>query len=131
MSTQNLGPPTWQAKLGEQIRKARKDRKYPSGKLADVLGVCRETLRLYETGEVPPPLPALRTIVRELEATFLIDGITISASSLPPALPREVPEQTNIDFRGDYSYVGVTVRMSVSKEGFILKGQVPPKAVNS
>ena len=94
MSMPNSSPPSWQAKLGKQIREARKERKYPQQKLAEALTVCSETLRQYEAGQISLPLEALRTIVHELGATFQLDGVTISASSFPPRKSKEIAEQT-------------------------------------
>lgn len=114
--------PTWQTILGEKLRKARKDRGYPLGKLAKALGVSRETVRLYETGETPPRLPALRIILQELDAAFSIDGTEISLSTLPPpSPPLEVREQGSFDFKSEL--VGVSVRIAVSKEGFEIRGR--------
>lgn len=126
----NSSPSAWQAKLGKQIKEARKERKYPQQKLAKALGVCSETLRQYEAGKISLPLEALRTIVHELRATFQLDGITISASSFPPIRPTDTAEQTAFEFHNDYKYVGMTVRMSVTKEGFELTGYEPAKAAN-
>lgn len=120
--------PTWQIDLGREIRAVRKKRNYPLGKLANALDVDRETVRLYETGQVAPPLPALRIILRELDAAFTIQGTTVSISTLPPAPePQQVGEQTSFDFRGEY--VGVTVRMSVSKAGFDIIAAYPAKQI--
>ena len=131
MSMPNSASPTWQIKLGAQIKSARLDRKYRQKRLAEVLGVKRETIRLYEAGKTAPPLPALRQIIQELGATFSMDGIVISPSSFPTPAPRVVDQQTAFDFRGDYTYIGVTVRMAVSKEGFELRGYAPTKVVNT
>lgn len=122
--------PTWQIDLGREIRAARKKRNYPLGKLANALHVDRETVRLYETGQVAPPLPALRMILQELEAAFTIQGTGVSVSNLPPVPgPQQLSEQTSFDFRGEY--VGVTVRMSVSKAGFDISAAYPGKQTSN
>ncbi len=130
MSTENSMRLNWTADLGSQIKQARKRNKYPQQKLADALGVCSETLRLYEAGKIPLPLEALRIIVYELKATFKLGEITIAPSSFSPPTAEPAAEQTAFEFHNEYRYVGVTVRMSVSKEGFDMTGRVPPKIVN-
>ena len=109
-------PPTWQTELGRQIKQRRKDLKYEQQKLARVLGVDPETIRSYEAGARPPSLPKLRVIVRELDATFSVEGITISASTLPPLQLEKVAQQIPFDFQ--CAYTGMDVHIAASTEGF-------------
>jgi transcriptional regulator with XRE-family HTH domain len=119
-------PPTWQIELGKQIKKARKDQKYPQQKLASLLGVDPETVRSYEAGTRPPPLPKLRVIVQELRATFNVEGILISTSTLPPVQLEKVSAQ--IPFSFQCAYAGMDVRIAASTKGFELRGYAPSQA---
>jgi transcriptional regulator with XRE-family HTH domain len=119
-------PPTWQIELGRQIRQRRKYLKYEQQELAKALGVDPETIRSYEAGTRPPPLPKLRVIVRELDATFSVEGITISVSTLPPLQLAKVAQQIPFDFQ--CSYTGMDVHIAASTEGFEVRGYAPAKA---
>ena len=126
----NSMPPTWQIKLGKEIKTARLERKYPQKKLAAALNVRREMIRLYEKGKTPPPLAALRQIAQELRTTFSVDGIVLP-SPAAPSQPEKIVKQKSFDFQGEGTYVGATVRISVSKERFEVTGYLPDKAVNA
>jgi len=119
-------PPSWQTELGKQIKEARKSQKCPQHKLASLLEVDPETIRSYEAGKRPPPLPKLRVIVQELKATFNVEGIIISTSTLPPVQLGKVPEQIPFSFQCAYS--GIDVQVATSSQGFEIKGFAPAKA---
>ena len=124
----NSDAPSWQVKLGGQIKATRLARNYRQKRLADVLGVRREMVRLYEKGEVAPTLAALRIIAQELRTTFSVDGIEVPQPSESAAAPQEVGKQVAFDF--DTSYANASVRISASGSKFELIGLVPEKAVN-
>ena len=115
--------PTWQRELGRQIRKTREDLGYPQKDLARDLNVNRETIRSYEAGDRPPPLSKLRIIVEKLNATFSVEGITISAFTLPALQPVAVAQQTPFDFQ--CAYTGIEVRVAASTGGFEVRGYAP------
>src|SRR5664280_106260 len=106
----NSMPPTWQIKLGTEIKTARLGKKYPQKKLAAALNVRREMIRLYEKGKTPPPLAALRQIAQELGTTFSVDGIVVPPPISSPPQPEEAIKQESFEFRGEGTYVGATVR---------------------
>lgn len=118
-------PPTWQLELGRQIKEKREGLRYPQKDLARDLNVNRETIRSYEAGDRPPPLSKLRIIVEKLNATFSVEGITISFSTLPALGPAPVAQQTPFDFQ--CAYTGIEVRVAASTGGFEVKGYAPAK----
>ena len=112
MSMKKAWKPAWQRRLGEHIKAARRAKGYSQAQLGKRLGgLSRETIRLYESGDIAPPLPAMRRIVHLLDGDFEIDGCRISKETLPEQARRAEAHQIPMDFRNEYSYRRATVRV--------------------
>lgn len=69
----------WQISLGNCLRAARFASKLDQTEVAASLSVTREMIRLYENGEIAPPLDKLRELLQLYKPEPLVfDGITIS-----------------------------------------------------
>lgn len=114
---------TWQRRLGEHIRAARKNKGYTQTRLGDLLGgLNRETIRLYEAGGIAPPLDKMRQLVDLLEVDFVLDGCRICRETLPAKARAKQAEQGSFDFRTEYRAAYVKIR--ATRGEFKIRGTI-------
>ena len=117
--------PAWQRRLGQHIKAARRAKGYSQAQLGKRLGgLSRETIRLYESGDIAPPLASMRRIVHLLDGDFEIDGCRISKETLPEQPRRREAQQIPMDFRNEYTYKRAVVRVRATPRGFSIRGRV-------
>lgn len=102
----------WQISLGNALRAARIASKLDQTEVAASLSVTREMIRLYENGEIPPPINKLRELLLlyQPELPLIFDGISISLNDLPPRPSSPAAEQSSFAFDCSYVNARVTVR---------------------
>ena len=114
----------WQVSLGRQIREARETKGVLQQELAKALGRKRETVRLYEAGEVAPPLAAMRVIVEVLKTEFNVDGCVISPTTLPQEAEIVPPaEQMPLDFDYRIVYRRAVVSVRATPQTFVMEAR--------
>jgi transcriptional regulator with XRE-family HTH domain len=116
---------SWQISLGAQIRAARKAKRVKQMTLAAKLGVNRETVRLYETGRLPPSLESMRIIIDELKTEFTVDGCYIGPSTIPAVSQEPTPpvEQMEIDFDHQFVYRRAVVSVRATPKLLIVQAK--------
>lgn len=102
----------WQISLGSALRAARIASKLDQKQVAVSMSVTREMIRLYENGEIPPPINKLRELLLlyQPELPLLFDGISISLNDLPSRVTSAAPQQSSFAFDCSYVDARVTVR---------------------
>lgn len=110
----------WKQQLGEEIAKARRKAEMTQDALHKAVGVSRNMIVKYETGQTPPPFETLASIATALKADqFVVEDlhITFSRNGTKAAL-ESVPTQLKLNFGPDG---GVTVRIEPAADGLTIK----------
>jgi transcriptional regulator with XRE-family HTH domain len=89
----------WQISLGNSLRAARFAAKLDQTEVAASLSVTREMIRLYENGEIAPPIDKLRELLLLYKPDPLVfDGITISLEDFPSRPSPPAARQSSFAF---------------------------------
>ena len=83
--------------IGEKIKKIRKEKGLTQQELADILGIAKTTVTMYETGNRYPHLGILKKIclIFDISGNYLL-GLTDKAISLKVAMEKEKNFATEI-----------------------------------
>jgi putative transcriptional regulator len=102
---------TWKTELGKQIKAARDRRGISQEKLAERIGITRESINLYEKGKGNPGFKVVAEIAVALRADFNVLGCRIVAAELLEPRRPETEEQLELKFDHDHSFLAnITVR---------------------
>ncbi len=79
-----------------RIKARRKEQGITQERLAELLGRCEQTIRLYENGRLGVPPTMLEAMAVELDTTaeYLQNGVKMEALPPPPVKGRGEPPQT-------------------------------------
>jgi transcriptional regulator with XRE-family HTH domain len=107
-----------QKQLGREIAEAR--RKAGIIQEDSERGVSRQTIGLYERGEVPPPFETLAFIASVVNADyFVVEDLQVTFSrNGTKSILQAVPQQLSLDFDDQG---GVTVRIEPTRQGLLIK----------
>ncbi len=117
--------PSWQIKLGEGIKLARKSKGWTQEKLAQELGYKdSESISSIESGAKPPTTDVLRRIVTLLGADFTFDGCRICAEALPQPSAPPTSEEVPFDLRQGLLFRGAVVEVTATQKELTIRATV-------
>jgi transcriptional regulator with XRE-family HTH domain len=112
----------WKKRLGEEIGKARRlhSDHLTQEQLAEIAGLCRNSIGHYERGERAPDFDELRRIAIALSREhFDVDeNIRIEFSPNGKTHLQTPPQQLNLDFDENH---GVSVRIEPVGQGLVIR----------
>lgn len=116
---------TWKQELGKQIRDARKGAGMTQSKLAKSIGVSRQMVTRYESGNDPPSIEILALAARTLEATFSVRGILVTSSDERGRGPRPVAKQLVLPFMRSRTFRKAVVEITHRRGRILISASLP------
>jgi transcriptional regulator with XRE-family HTH domain len=116
----------WQRELGAKIKEARESAFITQIDLGKRVGVTRQMIGRYESGDDSPSFYLLTRIATALELEEVtVEGVTVKFSEVGGAKPRLVQRQLRLPFDKMHTFKGATVEITPRKGRLILTAVIP------